>query len=286
MKIHIKYFSVVLAALAFVSCDKLAPGKAEVESNFATPKVLPSLTIGEAVADAAHKVVNVSVTVSGMPADASDIELGVLTSLDPAFASSRFVAAKEVADGTFIMQGAVTPDATYYVMAVATSLESGASYSDVIEVAVPKVPFWAQLPGSYVGHVESELEDSQKYDNTLIVVADEKDPEHYVWIADIEPYWAYDGGHSGETLEFNYVRASVDEANKCLVIADRADIHLGGRIVRGVDAVSIYDAEYYAPIVFEVLKDGSLYRKNAYTTYAGGDLENSWGGDVTYSPAS
>ena len=113
MKIHIKYFSVVLAALAFVSCDKLAPGKAEVESNFATPKVLPSLTIGEAVADAAHKVVNVSVTVSGMPADASDIELGVLTSLDPAFASSRFVAAKEVADGTFIMQGSVTPDATY-----------------------------------------------------------------------------------------------------------------------------------------------------------------------------
>lgn len=286
MKIHIKYLSVALAALAFISCDKLAPSKAEVESNFTAPKELPSLTIGGAVADAVHKVVNVSVTVSGMPADASDIELGVLTSLDPAFASSRFVAAKEVADGTFIMQGAVTPDASFYVKAVATSLKSGAVYSDVIKVDVPKVPFWAQLPGSYVGHVESEFNDSQKYDNTLIVVGDEKDPEHYVWVANIEPYWASDGEHSGETLEFNYVRASIDEKNRCLVIAVGADIHLGGRIVRGVDAVSIYDAEYYEPIVFEVLKDGSLYRKNAYTTYAGGDLENSWLGDVTYSPAS
>jgi hypothetical protein len=286
MKIHIKYFPVVLAALAFASCDKLAPGKAEVESNFATPKVLPSLTIGEAVADAAHKVVNVSVTVSGMPADASDIELGVLTSLDPAFASSRFVAAKEVADGTFIMQGAVTPDATYYVMAVATSLESGASYSDVIEVAVPKVPFWAQLPGSYVGHVESELNDGQAYDNTIIVTSDEKDPEHYVWIANIEPYWANDKGKTGETLEYNYVRASIDEKNKCLVVGFDADIHLGGRTVRGLDAASIDDAEYFVPLEIRVLKDGGLYFEFAYVTMAGGALENSWAGGVTYDPAS
>ena len=286
MKTYIKYLSVALAALAFVSCDKLAPSKSEVESTFSSPEALPTLTIGNAVADAVHKAVNVSVTVSGMPADASNIILGVMTSLDPTFASSRFVAAKEVADGTFTMQGAVSPDATYYVKAVATSLKSGASYSDVIKVDVPKVPFWAQLPGSYVGHVESDVFDGFVYDNTLIVTGDEKDPEHFVWIANIDPYWANDKGKTGETLECNYVRASIDEKNRSLVVDLFADIHLDGRTVCGLDASSYSEATEYAPLVFKVQPDGSLLCVGAYMTINGNAGENCWGGDVTYNPAS
>ena len=286
MKTHIKFLSVSLAVLAFASCDKLAPSKAEVEATFSSSEVLPTLTIGNLVLEPSHKIVNASVTVSGVPSDASDIVLGVMTSLDPTFSAGKFMAVENVVDGTFTMKGAVSPDATYYVKAVAASLKSGASYSDVIKIDVPKVPFWAQLPGTYVGHVESELNDGQAYDNTIIVTSDEKDPEHYVWIANIEPYWANDKGKTGETLEYNYVRASIDEKNKCLVVGFDADIHLGGRTVRGLDAASIDDAEYFVPLEIRVLKDGGLYFEFAYVTMAGGALENAWAGGVTYDPAS
>ena len=283
MKKHNIFLSVALAALTLVSCGKLAPSKAEVEAGFDAPISLPSLTIANPEADAAHGVVKVSVTVSGVPSDASDIVLGVMTSMDPTFATSKFVAADNVADGTFTMQGTVTPNSTYYVKAVASSIKGGSSYSEVLPVAVPKAPLWVQVPGTYVGHVVSDAYASEDYDNNVItVIPDEKDPEHYVWIAGIEPYWAVEKNYTGEELDHNYVRASIDEKNECLIVAVGADIHLGNRTIRGLDAPSMETASKYVPLVFQLKAGGNLYRANGFQTFAGDELEDIWKGDVTY----
>ena len=283
MKKHIIFLSVALAALTLVSCDKLSPSKAEVEAGFDAPIALPTLTIANPEADPANGVVNVTVTVSGVPSDASDIVLGVMTSMDPTFATSKFVAVENVADGTFSMQGTVTPNATYYVKAVASSLRSGSSYSEVLTVAVPKIPLWVQVPGTYVAHVVSEAYDDEDYEEaTIFVIPDEKDPQHYVWIAGIEPYWAVAKGYTGEKLDYNYVRASIDEKNECLVIAAGSDIHLGNRTIRGLDAPTQEEASKYAPLTFKMMPGGNLYRANGFHTFAGDELEDIWKGDATY----
>lgn len=282
MKKYIQYFFVAATALLLASCAKIAPSKADVEAGFAAPTALPTLTIsGNAVCDAAKGTVSVPVTVSGLPADVEGLSLGIVTSLDPAFGSSKFVPVENPADGSVTMQGTVTPNSTWYVKAVAASPTGGYSASEVITVAVPDVPLWVKVPGAYSATVVSEAY-GDEYDNTIYVIADEEDPEHIVWIGGIEPYYA-SKGQTGESLESNYVQASIDEQNGCLVVANGADINYGGRFLAGLNDKSEATATKYAPITFKMQKDGSLYRFEAfYTMTPAGQPEDAYFGDVVY----
>lgn len=280
MKKYIQYLSVAAVAVLFASCNKLTPSKAEVEAGFAKPDALPTLTIGGAECDALNGIVNVVVTVSGLPADKENLSLGILTSSTADFSSSKFIAVETPAEGTMIMKGAVTANSTYYVKAVAASPKGGASYSDVITVNVPDIPLYAKAPGTYVGTVVSEAY-GDEYSNTIYVIADPDDPQHTVYIAGVEPYYADD--YPGKDLDLNFVKATVDEESGCLVVALGEDMHLGGRAMAGLNAASMNDATNYAPVTFKMTASGDLFRAEAFRTIkSDGSAEDSYAGNTTY----
>lgn len=281
MKKYIQYLSVAAVAVLFASCNKLTPSKAEVEAGFAKPDALPTLTIGSAECDAVNGIVNVAVTVSGLPADKENLSLGILTSLTEDFGSSKFIKVENPTEGNVTMQGAVTANQTYYVKAVAASPKGGASYSDVITVNVPDIPLWAKAPGTYAGTVVSEAY-GDEYASTIYVASDDEDPEHIVWIGGLEPYYA-GKGYTGAEFDLNYVMATVDEESGCLIVALGEDMHLGGRVVAGLNAPSMNDATNYAPVTFKMTASGDLFRAEAFRTITSdGSAEDSYAGNTTY----
>lgn len=282
MKRYFNILSVIAAAsLMLASCSQLGPSKAQVEAGFDAPTALPSLTItGAPVCDALNGIVNVPVTVDGL-ADATGLEIGILSSTDPTFKTSKFVAMENPTSGAVTMQGAVTANTTYYLKAVAASPKGGSTSSDVVSVDVPDIPLYAKAPGTYTASFASEAY-GDLYNNTIYIVADEEEPTEYVWIGGIEPYYA-DGGYSGEDFDYNYVLASVDEENGCLVVALGANAHLGGRMIAGLNTDSMETATKYAPVTFKMTKSGDLYRYEAFQTLkSDASAEDSYEGNVTY----
>lgn len=280
MKKNIQYLSVAAVAVLFASCNKLTPSKADVEAGFAKPDALPTLTISGAECDALNGIVNVTVTVSGLPADKENLSLGILTSSTADFSSSKFIKVENPAEGTVAMKGAVTANSTYYVKAVAASPKGGSSYSNVITVDVPDIPLYAKAPGTYVGTVVSEAY-GDEYSNTIYVIADPDDPQHTVYIAGVEPYYADD--YPGKDLDLNFVKATVDEESGCLVVALGEDMHLGGRAMAGLNAASMNDATNYAPVTFKMTASGDLFRAEAFRTIkSDGSAEDSYAGNTTY----
>lgn len=282
MKKYIQYLSVAAAALLLASCAKLAPGKAEVEAGFDAPAALPALSLGTLVeCDALNGVATVSVTVSGLPADLTDLSLGMLSSTDPSFSSSKFVPVAEPAEGTVEMNAAVSANSTYYLKAVAASPKGGTVYSDVITVSVPDIPLWAKASGTYTGTVLSDAY-GDSYANVLTISSDEEDPEHYCYISGIEPYY-YSKGYTLEKNGRNYVRAEIDEESGCLIVPLGADLSLGGSYLLGLNAPHYTEASAYAPITFKMTASGDLYRAEGfYTVTEDDEIEDAYAGGVTY----
>lgn len=283
MKRYFNILSVIAtASLLLASCSQLAPSKADVEAGFSPLTPLPTLTIaGAPVCDALNGTVTVPVTVDGLSANAGVLEVGILSSTDPSFKSSKFKAVENPTSGTVNMVGAVTANTTYYIKAVASSPTGGTAYSDVITVDVPDIPLYAKAPGTYTGPVVSDAY-GDDYTSTIYIVSDDEEPTKYVWIGGIEPYYAANG-LTGKTFESNYVKASVDEENGCLVVALGADMHYGGRMIAGLDSDHMETATNYAPLTFAMTKTGDLYRANAFMTLkSNGDAEDCYAGGVTY----
>ena len=162
---------VAVASFALVSCNKEAPSKAEVESGFAPLKSLPALTIGDDLtyAPKAGKL-SVSVTISGLDTSLDSLVVGLLTSETEDFASSKFVAIENPADGTVVADGSVNPSTNYFVKAVA-ACTSGTVYSNVITASVPDVEWYYKLPRAYAGTVEDYWGD--EYEVTITATFDE-----------------------------------------------------------------------------------------------------------------
>jgi hypothetical protein len=284
MKRYFNILSVIAtASLLLASCSQLAPSKAEVEAGFSPLTPLPTLTIaGAPVCDALNGTVTVPVTVDGLSANAGVLEVGILSSTDPSFKSSKFKAVENPTSGTVNMVGAVTANTTYYIKAVASSPTGGTAYSDVITVDVPDIPLYAKAPGTYSGTVVSDAY-GDEYTSTIYIVSDDEEPTKYVWIGGIEPYYA-GKGETGKTFESNYVLASVDEENGCLVVALGADLHrTGGQMIAGLNSDHMETATNYAPLTFAMTKSGDLYRANAFMTLmSDGDAEDCYAGGVTY----
>lgn len=282
MKRYFNVLSVIAAAtLLLASCSKLAPSKAEVEAGFDAAAALPTLAISSNVeCDAIKGVITVPVTVSGL-SDTKDLSMGLLTSIDPYFASSKFVAVENPANGTISMNGSVTANSKYYVKAVAASPKGGNVYSEVITVDVPDIPLYYKAPGKYAGTVISDAY-GDEYANVITITSDEEDPEHYCYISGIEPYY-YGKGKSKETDGTNWVKATIDEAKGCLIVPIGADINHGGRTLQGFNAPHGDDADDYAAITFKVTATGDFYRyEGFYTLTASGSAEDMYAGDVTY----
>ncbi len=281
MKKYIQYLSVAVAALLLCACEKMAPSKAEVEAGFEALSALPTLSIsGNPTCDAINGIVSVPVSVSGLTSDMKDLSIGIMTSQDPTFASSKFIAVENPTNGNVTMNGSVTANNTFYVKAVAASPKGGTVFSNVITVNVPDIPLYYKVPGKYTGHAVSEAY-GDEYDNVLTIVADEEDPQHLCRIYGIEPYYQ-NAGHDLDKGE-NYVEAIIDEASNSLIIPIGAEIHYEGRSVAGLNSSSMSEATAFDSIKLKLTGSGDLYRFEAfYTLTPAGEAEDAYAGDITY----
>ena len=281
MNNNIKYLFLA-TTLFFASCAKLAPSKDEVEAGFDAPVKLPTLSISDKVeCDAMNGVATTTVTISGLPANTYGLTIGMLSSLTEDFASCKFVPMENISEGTVQMKASIMANRTYYLKAVAASPKGGSSYSEVVSVSVPDIPFWAKIAGTYAGTVVSEAY-GDEYDNVLVVSLSEEDPEHYCYISGIEPYY-YSNGCSLEENGLNWVMAEIDEESNCLIVEVGADLHLNGVSLYGWDAAYLDDVTAFAPITFALTDDGDLFQAGGfYSVDDEGAAEDAYAGNVTY----
>ena len=287
MKNIFKYLPLV-AVIALASCAKEAPSKSSVESGFDKfTGTLPTVAIsGNVDCNAIEGYATVLVTYSGITTSLDSLSVGVLSDTDPTFRTASFTKYESAADGTVSLKAKVSPNKTFYIRGV-VACTAGTSYSDVIEVKVPDIPFYLKVPGQYAATVTSAANGAE-YNNTLTVVANSSDPENKCYIFGIEPYWFGEGYGSDVTRALNVCEATIDAETKTLTIENQSSIHLGTRVINGVDATDLASAKYYADVVFKMTDDDNgLYRANAFITVVvsesgEGENENAYLGDVTY----
>ncbi len=283
MKRFIKFVSVLALGLALASCSKEAPGKSEVEAGFdAFKSTLPQLTLGANPAiNAAAGYAEVDLTIAGL-ADAEGLVVGVVSSTDPTFGTSNFVAVESPANGTVKVKAKVAPNSTYYIRAAASVAEGVSSYSEAITVNVPDVPFWAKAAGVYAGNTTAYTSDTV-YSSVITVVNHPDDPENKCFIYDFNPYWAANGYTFAATEgQYNWLEAVIDNENNAIIIPYQTDMNLAGRVALGLDAPEYADAQYYDDIYLVLGNDGSsLVRANAFAVgTASGSLEEVFNGTV------
>lgn len=288
----LKYSSLLLCCLALASCVKDAPSKSEVESSFKKyDGELPTVSIKATPKEinAIDGYVAVEVTFTGLYDDLSALSVGVLSDTDPTFKSAFFTPAGKDAsgkfvDGTFTINARVLPNRTFYIRGVAASNE-GTSYSEVMTVAVPDIPFYLKVLGTYTSTLYSNA-GKEDLSCSITIIRDENDPENSCFVADIEPYWAGEGyTYKATNGALNYCQATIDNDANTITIADGADIHFAGRIIRGFDSAKFADSKYYAPVVFRLAENGSdLALDNGFMTITSdGQAEDAYDAGVTFT---
>ncbi len=294
MKNIFKYLPLI-AVIALASCAKEAPSKSSVESGFDNfTGTLPTVAISaDAECDAIAGYATVVVTYSGISASLDSLSVGVLSDSDPTFKNAYFTKLETPADGTVSLKAKVTPNKTFYIRGV-VACTGGTSYSDVIEVNVPDVPFYAKVAGAYAGSIQSAA-DGTKYNNTITIVVDQEDPEHLCYIYGIEPYYVAQYGYGTDvTKALNVCVATIDNDANTLTIENGASLHLSSSTARrylyGFSGPDPTSAEYGHNVVFHLGKDGSsLVLPNAigtvnYNTESGeSSFEDYYYGGVTYA---
>lgn len=230
------------------------------------------------------------VTFTGLYDDLSALSVGVLSDTDPTFRNASFTPASRDAsgkfvDGTFTINARVNPNRTCYIRGVAASNE-GTSFSEVMTVAVPDIPFHLKVLGkTFKGTLYSNA-GKEDIECTITIIRDEKDPENSCFVADIEPYYAGEGyTYKASNGALNYCQATIDNDANTITIANGADIHLAGRTIRGLDSAKFEDAEYFAPVVFRLAENGSdLALDNGFMTITSdGQGEDAYDAGVTFT---
>ena len=293
MKNIFKYLPLV-AVIVLASCAKEAPSKSSVESGFDKfTGTLPTVAISaDAECDAIAGYATVVVTYSGISTSLDSLSVGVLSDSDPTFRNASFTKYESPADGTVSLKAKVTPNKTYYIRGVA-ACTGGTSYSDVIEVKVPDVPFYVKAIGAYAGKIQSAA-DGTVYNNTITIVAAESDPEHTCYVYGIEPYYVANGYGTDVTKALNVCVATIDNEANTITIENASSIHLNSSTARrylyGFNGPDPASAEYGFDVVFKLGNDGtSLVMANAIGTVnvntESGDaqFEDYYYGGVTYA---
>ena len=170
------------------SCGKMAPSKSAVEAGFEKdPVAVPSVSANASTSkvDLFACSVVVDVTLSGVTS-AEGVGAGVIYSEDPNFASSKSVAIESIADGTTSVYLPVSGERTYYFRAYANN-STESVYSEAFSVDVPKIPFYAEVVGSYATS-ESLIDyfDRKFVFSTKITLVE--DSTEQVYIENLFPY--------------------------------------------------------------------------------------------------
>lgn len=288
MKNIFKVLSIAAIALVMASCNKDVPSKADVEKGFTPFKGgLPTLSISpNIVCDAVKGIAEATVTISGLDPNLDSLSVGILSCTDDKFATTKFTPVKNPKDGTVVMKAQVSANKTYYLKAVAATL-AGSSYSDVVVVDVPDIPFWAKLPGDYAASAFVSDAYGDKYENNVIsIYSDTSDPEHTCWIYGLDPYYQANQADF-KYPEFFTVAATIDNDARTVTVAVKSQFkHYKGGLysIAGFDTDHLKTATTYAPLVFKAESDDVLFREKAFATLqTSGDIDDAYEGGVRYT---
>lgn len=247
MKKILKYLPLV-AALALVSCVKDAPSKSEVEAGFDKfAGTMPTVTIASSASeiDAAAGTATVNVTFAGLSDQLDSLSVGILSDTDPTFANASFVKYDNPTNGTVSLKAKVSANSHYYVRGV-VAFNKGTSFSDVIEIEVPDIPFRDKAAGTYSGAAPGYWGD--KYTATIQIVADPEDNSK-VKVYNLDSYLV----SIGYTAEkgYNIYSGTIDEENLQIIVENGSSPGLNGFALYGFSGPDPDSAEGYADIVLK-----------------------------------
>lgn len=276
MKNIVRIASALALVVLAASCSKMSPSKSEVEAGFSGKYSgnLPEVAIiGTPECDAIKGIVKVNVSVSGITEALGKVSVGVLSSSKESFNETKCGEIEVSQDGTYEISGSVSANSTWYIKATA-STSYGCAYSDAIKIAVPDIPFYYKIAGTWAGSVSS-LAYGDDYTSKIEIVLDEEDPENVCYVGNLEPYYV----SKGYVLEegFNYVTGIIDNDNSQIILATGSSFHLGGRMYFATNS----DGEVLDYDVMKLSADGSsLVRENSFKTITSDYEAEDW-----YSPA-
>ncbi len=259
MKKIFKYLPLI-AVLALASCAKDAPSKSEVEAGFDKfDGTMPEVTISSKVSeiDALEGYAVVELTYSGLSQDGlANLSAGALSDSDPTFLNASFTKLESPSDGTAMLKVKVSANKTYYVRGV-VAFDGGTSYSDVLEVKVPDVPFYAKVPGTYSGAANSYW--GNDYTLSVQVVSDPEDKTK-VLVYNLDAYFVSKGYTAAKG--YNIYSGTIDEENLCIVVESGqptgyVSSSQGAIVLYGFDDPSPEDGDMGADIILNVDSDCS-----------------------------
>ncbi len=293
MKKIVKYLPLI-AVLALASCTKDAPSKSEVEEGFSKfegtmPEVTISSTVSEINALAGYAVVDV--TYSGLSQDGlSNLSVGVLSDTDPTFINAEFTKVSSPADGTVKVKAKVSANKLCYIRGV-VAFDGGTSYSDVIEVKVPDIPFYAKVAGhKFTCATVTSGAYGDEYNNVSILVELEGDSTEECRVWGMEVYYNSKGGYGQNTAStLNSALGVIDNENSTITIPAYSYLYLATAsnyyFISGLDAPTYDEASSYGEdIVLTWDEDkGALNIENGWVTITKSKSTGKAGLDDAYN---
>ena len=267
-----------VVVLALASCTDSALVKSEVEAGWnANSANIPTVTLGEITLEG--KGQDVVITGSTISTSGELLEAGIELSTDEGFNPSQttYIVVEDVTTfGSIVAKmGAMT---TYYIRAYGVVAE-GMAYSDVKSVTTKDLPLIDKVCGTFQGTVVSQAY-GDSYTSQIVV--EPGTTEGTVVIYNIEPYYAVKGYVKGTGL--NYVEAILDEANQAVVVPYGTDMHLGGRVIVGINTADWTTATGYAHLTFVSQGGGTiLFQVNGFGTMTSEGAEDNYAGAVKYT---
>ena len=280
----IKYLAIAASALLLAaSCQKTLE-KAEVENGFAPRGEVSAATINTSdfkiVEENAYA--EVSASFSGVASDMDSLEIGFIVSTDPEFKSSTAYLVENPTDGTFTKQVKVKVGTINYVKAFAANTD-GVSYSEVLELDVPAVPWYKMVAKQYVADVYSYWDEGSCSYAGYVLDIDFDVNAKTMTVNNIDA-WGYAQGVPSSitgTVDLEARTVSFDFS------AGYADVGLGryGFVTYALDAEAL-SAGSLMPVtefVFNFSEDGSQMSVPTYCTYS--IQEGNTGTAEIYLPA-
>ena len=256
MKNILKYLPFV-AALALVSCVKDAPSKSEVEAGFDKfTGTMPTVTIASSVSsvDALAGTATVDVTFAGLSDQLDSLSVGILSDTDPTFSNPSFVKCENPVNGTLSLKAKVSANKHYYIRGVA-AFDKGTSYSNVIEVDVPDIPFYAKIAGyKFTCPKVTSGAYGDEYENVSLLVELEEGSTEQCRVWGIEIYYnsKYKYGQSTASV-LNSAVGTIDNDKCTITIPAYSYISMASSsayyYTAGFDPPTLDEAQSYEDIV-------------------------------------
>lgn len=265
--------------LAAASCQQLAPEKAEVEAGFAVINTanLPTPSITATKVSGDNRSIDVTLSFTGGDLDDESVVTGLLYGVDPTFQTATYV---EVVNGTVTLK--TTPGCVNYYKAVVSN-GSQSSYSEVVVVDVPDIPWYYKISDTYFGTRVSDY-DGEEYEHVLtLIIEDIEQDVPTVLVANIDAFFAKNGYTYELGLKYdmllNTVVGTIDKKARTINIPTNEGDFDSGMYEATGDYLSYAMTATDTPdvVVLTFSEDASQldfpYYVGSYTTQQGGNFE-------------